>query len=137
MARRRHAAVLIALTLAGCGASAKTGDGALSYTAADGSTRTVRMLAVPPEFAKLLDDGDRVLVAEAQFEALESGAAGASRDWSNPVNGHAGTVTPGPAYTVNQYSCRDFSQRVVVGERSEVARATACRQPDGTWRPIS
>lgn len=134
----RHASVLLALALAGCGASAKTGDsGMLSFQAADGSTRTAMALALTPAMTKILDDSDRGLLAAAQFEALEHGAAGGARDWSNTANGHAGTVTPGPTYSVNQYSCRDFSQRVVIDDRSEVSRATACRQPDGTWRPIS
>lgn len=135
----RHASVLLALTLAGCGASAKTGETTdmLSFQASDGTMRTAMVLALTETMAKVLDDRDRVFVAAAQFEALEHGPAGGSRDWSNPANGHAGTVTPGPTYSVNQYSCRDFSQRVVIGDRSEVSRATACRQPDGTWRPIS
>lgn len=139
MQARRNGVILLALALAGCSASAKTGDGGgmLSFQASDGTTRNAMALALTAEMGKVLDDSDRVLIAAAQFEALEQGASGAARDWANPANGHAGTVTPGPTYSVNQYTCRDFSQRVVVGERSEVTRATACRQPDGTWRPIS
>jgi surface antigen len=139
MVRHRNGVILLALALAGCGANAKTGEGGglLSFQAADGSTRTAMVLALTADMGKVIDDSDRVLIAAAQYEALEQGAAGASRDWQNPANGHAGTITPGPTYSVNQYSCRDFSQRVIIGERSEVSRATACRQPDGTWRPIS
>lgn len=134
----RHAAILLASLLAGCGGGAKSYDGGmLSFQTSDGATRSAAVLALTPEISKVLADGDHALLAAAQFEALETSAAGAARDWQNPATGHAGTVTPGPAYTVNQYSCRDFSQRVVVGPKSEVSRATACRQPDGTWRPIS
>ena len=84
-----------------------------------------------------LDDNDRRHAAEAEYEALESTAAGASRDWRNPATGHRGTVTPGPAYSVNQYTCRDYVDQVTVDGKTEILRATACRQPDGSWRPIS
>jgi surface antigen len=84
-----------------------------------------------------LDETDRQLASEAEYEALESLAAGASRDWRNPASGHRGSVSPGPAYSVNQYTCRDYVDQITVDGRSETVRSTACRQPDGSWRPIS
>ena len=84
-----------------------------------------------------LDDNDRRLVSEAEYEALESTAAGASREWRNPATGHRGSVSPGPAYSVNQYTCRDYVDQISVDGKSETIRSTACRQPDGSWRPIS
>jgi len=84
-----------------------------------------------------LDEADRRLAADAEFEALESTAAGASREWRNPATGHRGSVTPGPAYSVNQYTCRDYVDQITVDGKAETVRATACRQPDGSWRPIS
>jgi surface antigen len=84
-----------------------------------------------------LDDADRRLVSQAEYDALESTAAGASREWRNPANGHRGSVSPGPAYSVNQYTCRDYVDQITVDGRTDTVRATACRQPDGSWRPIS
>ena len=84
-----------------------------------------------------LDETDRRLVAEAEYEALESTAAGASREWRNPASGHRGSVSPGPAYSVNQYTCRDYVDQITVDGKTETVRSTACRQPDGSWRPIS
>jgi surface antigen len=84
-----------------------------------------------------LDDADRRLVAEAEFEALESGVAGTSREWKNGASGHRGSVTPGPAYSVNQYTCRDYVDQITVDGKTDTVRSTACRQPDGSWRPIS
>ncbi|NLH79270.1 MAG: hypothetical protein GX458_00275 [Phyllobacteriaceae bacterium] len=89
------------------------------------------------DLGRQLDDGDRRLAAEADFVALETGGAGIARDWHNPATGRHGQVTPGPAYAVNQYTCRDFVDAVVVDSRRETRRSTACRQPDGSWRPIS
>lgn len=84
-----------------------------------------------------LDESDRHAAVHAEYEALESTAAGASREWRNPATGRRGSVTPGPAYSVNQYTCRDYVDQVTVDGRPEILRATACRQPDGSWRPIS
>ncbi|MBP0650932.1 hypothetical protein J8J40_28170, partial [Mycobacterium tuberculosis] len=83
--------ILLALALAGCGANAGTRDdgaGLLSFQASDGTTRSGLVLPMPADVAKQLDARDRTLVAEAQFEALEHGAAGAARDWANPATGH-------------------------------------------------
>lgn len=89
------------------------------------------------DLGRQLDDADRRLAAEADFVALESGAAGVAREWSNPASGRHGQVTPGATYAVNQYTCRDYVDVVVVDARKETRRSTACRQPDGSWRPIS
>lgn len=89
------------------------------------------------DLGRLLDDTDRRLAAEADFHVLESGAAGVTREWANPATGHKGQVTPGAAYAVNQYTCRDFVDVVSIEGRRETRRSTACRQPDGSWRPIS
>ena len=89
------------------------------------------------DLGRQLDDGDRRMAAEADFVALETGGAGVAREWHNSATGRRGQVTPGAAYAVNQYTCRDFVDTVVVDGRKETRRATACRQPDGSWRPIS
>lgn len=89
------------------------------------------------ELGRQLDDGDRRIAAEADFVALETGGAGVAREWHNPATGHRGQVTPGVAYAVNQYTCRDFVDTVAMDGRKETRRSTACRQPDGSWRPLS
>lgn len=89
------------------------------------------------DLGRQLDDADRRLAAEADFAALETGAAGVTREWHNGSTGRRGQVTPGATYAVNQYTCRDYVDVVVVDGRKETRRSTACRQPDGSWRPIS
>ncbi len=89
------------------------------------------------DLGRQLDDGDRRVAAEADFVALEQGAAGVVREWHNPATGRRGQVTPGAAYAVNQYTCRDYVDVVAIDGRKETRRSTACRQPDGSWRPIS
>jgi surface antigen len=142
----KHAALVVALALGGCAASAapKESDGGglsgllpFASSSSRPAAKTPSGAPIPGELARGFDEKDRSLFTDAQVEALERGAAGAAKEWQNPVSGHGGTITPGPTYSVNQYSCRDYSQRIVMGEKSEVVRATACRQPDGSWRPIS
>lgn len=106
----------------------------VSLSAAAGALYTAWTI---DDLGRQLDDADRRLAAEADFVALESGVAGVAREWHNTASGRRGQVTPGPAYAVNQYTCRDFVDLVIVDGRKEMRRSTACRQPDGSWRPIS
>lgn len=85
---------------------------------------------------KSLDERDRALSADAEYDALQYRQAGVAREWRNSQSGHSGAVTPGPAYSVNNYTCRDYTHRITIGAKTEVVRSTACRQPDGSWRPL-
>ncbi|WP_407047970.1 glycine zipper 2TM domain-containing protein [Methyloraptor flagellatus] len=88
------------------------------------------------DIGRNLDDRDRELAAQAEYDALEAGPAGSARQWRGP-SGHTGSITPGPAYAVNQYTCRDYTHTIYIDGKPQTARGTACRQPDGTWRPLS
>jgi surface antigen len=83
-----------------------------------------------------LDERDELLMAGAQYDALEYAPPGALREWRNAENGRYGSVTPGARYQVNDYVCRDYTHTVFIDGRRELLRGTACRQPDGTWRPL-
>lgn len=148
-------ATMLSLTLAGCVEVASTkqsiGETAGSLTGGLIGTSKSAQRAAPPsgasaalymawttaDIGRRLDDADRRMAAEAEFEALESDGGGTTREWNNSASGHRGTVTPGQAYAVNQYTCRDWVSAVTIDGRQETRRSTACRQPDGTWRPIS
>ncbi len=84
-----------------------------------------------------LDAADQRAAQNAAYQALDSGQAGAPVTWRNPDSGHYGEVTPGPSYRVNSYSCRDYTQTIYIDGKPEMARGTACKQPDGTWKPVS
>ncbi len=89
------------------------------------------------EIGKKLDERDRAAAAQAEYDALENGQAGTVHDWRNGSSGHSGSITPGPSYSVNDYTCRDYVDRLLVDGHTETLHGTACRQPDGTWRPLS
>ncbi len=82
-----------------------------------------------------LDRSDQQQALAAEYRALELGTAGTAVAWRGATG--AGEVTPGPAYRVNAYACRDYSHTVTIAGQPRTARGTACREPDGTWRPVT
>lgn len=83
-----------------------------------------------------LDDQDRERAYAAQIDALERAPSGAPVGWKNPDSGRYGTIVPGPAYDSRGAKCRSYTHTVYIDNRPQVARGTACRNPDGTWTPI-
>ncbi|MGB3809388.1 MAG: RT0821/Lpp0805 family surface protein [Parvibaculum sp.] len=84
-----------------------------------------------------LDRADQQYMSQSTQSALESGQAGQPVEWRNPDSGHYGTVVPQRAYQQNNTYCREYSQSVVVGGKTERAYGTACRQPDGSWQIVN
>ncbi len=84
-----------------------------------------------------LDDEDKQRAYEAQMSALESGPSGAPVSWKNPDSGRYGSIVPGPAYQQAGRNCRSFTHTVYIDATPQTARGTACRNPDGTWTPLT
>lgn len=87
------------------------------------------------EIGKSLDRADQAALDRTTQGALEVNPTGSQSTWRNPDSGHYGTVTPTRTYQAPSGSyCREFTQTVTIGGRTEEAYGTACRQPDGTWQ---
>jgi len=84
-----------------------------------------------------LDAQDRQRAYAAEMQALESGAPGAPVGWRSDHTAYYGTIVPGPYYERSGLRCREYSHTIYVNGRPEIARGTACRNPDGTWTPVS
>ncbi|MBA4203355.1 MAG: lipoprotein LipA [Polymorphum sp.] len=86
----------------------------------------------------VLETSDRRVAAEAQKQALATPGAGGAVRWDNPRTGRQGEVRPGPKYQVNNTECREFTHQVTSKDNPVpvVARATACTDEKGLWRPI-
>jgi surface antigen len=84
-----------------------------------------------------LDDEDKRRAYAAEMEALERGPSGAPVGWRNPDSGRYGSVIPGPAYSDNGRNCRAYTETIYIDGRPQTARGTACRNPDGSWTPLS
>ena len=89
------------------------------------------------EIGRSLDRADQLALQHTTQETLETAASGTTSTWHNPDSGNMGTVTPTQTYQMNDGTyCREFTQTVTIGSRTEEAYGTACRQPDGSWQII-
>jgi surface antigen len=84
---------------------------------------------------KSLDNADLAAYNAASQRALETAQPGQALPWSNPQSGNSGTITPSNYYqNPNGQYCREYTQTIVVGGRSQQGYGKACRQPDGSWQ---
>jgi surface antigen len=89
------------------------------------------------EIGRKLDDRDRMLAREAEYEAWERGPPGRPVKWRNPDNGRYGEIVSEDYYERAGSRCRNFVHRVYIDGRPQAMRGTACRNPDGTWRQVA
>lgn len=116
--------------------------GLLGSTIGGGSGRVVATVAgaalgglIGNRIGNSMDTQARQQAYSAEYRALEYGAPGAPVTWRQEQ--YYGTVVAGPATPYAGYSrCREYSHTIYINGRPETARGTACRQPDGTWRPV-
>lgn len=90
------------------------------------------------EVGASLDRADMNYYSRAQQQALENSQPGQPLPWNNPKSGHSGSITPAAPYQAdNGQYCREFTNKINVGGRTETGYGTACRQPDGSWQIVS
>jgi surface antigen len=89
------------------------------------------------EIGKSLDQRDRELARQAEYDAWERGQSGRVHRWRNPDNGRYGEVIPEAPYKRGGLDCRDYVHKVYIGGRPQAMRGTACRNSDGTWTNVS
>lgn len=84
-----------------------------------------------------LDNADRQAYHDASQRAMETAQPGQSLPWRNPQSGNYGSITPKGYYRNSQGDyCREYTQTIHVGGRTQQGYGTACRQPDGTWQIV-
>jgi len=148
--------VLTASLLAGCASDMgqKQGVGSLGGAVAGGlagsafGSGTGKMVAVGigsvlgaflgGEMGRSLDRADQLYANQAASTAY-SAPVGQTINWNNPDSGNSGQITTtrdGYQQGSNAY-CREYSQAINVGGRTQTAHGTACQQPDGTWKIVS
>ncbi len=84
-----------------------------------------------------LDEQDRREALNAEYQALEYTPSGKAVLWRNPSTGHYGRVVPSQTYDVGEQNCRQYTHTVYIGGEANILRGTACKERDGTWRPVS
>ena len=83
-----------------------------------------------------LDERNRQAALQAEYNALERGRPGEPVRWQGD-NGVYGQVVPQQSYQVGSQNCRRYTHTIYIDGRPEQASGTACRQPDGSWRPLA
>jgi surface antigen len=83
-----------------------------------------------------MDDEDRQRAYAAQVDALESGPGAAPVTWRNPDSGRNGSIVPGPVSQRGGMQCRQYTHTIYLDGQPQVARGTACRNPDGSWKSV-
>jgi surface antigen len=156
MAFWRPIATVLAVSavLAGCGANGPNKEdtgmvlggvagGIVGNTIGKGRGNTLATVAgvlvggiVGSQIGRSLDERDRVLAQEAEYEALERGNSGVARQWRNPDNGRYGEIVPSKPYKRGANDCRDYTHTIYMDGRPQQMRGTACRNPDGTWQNV-
>ncbi len=86
--------------------------------------------------ASQLSAVDRKKALEAEYRALEYSPAGKSVSWSG-AGSNAGEVTAAQPYQVGSQNCRQYSHNFTINGYQQTARGTACRNPDGSWTPLT
>ena len=93
---------------------------------------------------KVANTGDRPIQVGSHTHfseanrALEFDRDGSTRKWNNPNTGNSGSVTPKRTFqTASGENCREYEHTIMVDGKSEIAKGTACRKPDGTWHVIN
>ena len=83
----------------------------------------------------VLDADDKRAAAATTQRSLERAPTGQSTSWRNPDSGHSGTVTPTRTYKNEAgQDCREFTQTIQVGGKTEQGYGTACRDSAGNWK---
>ncbi len=84
-----------------------------------------------------LDCEDRSYAYNTYYDGFNGGRVGVPYQWRNPRNGHYGEFRIDDYYNDPVgFRCANFTQRVWIGGRPQMASGRACRQPDGTWAVV-
>ena len=119
---------LLAAALAGCATTGGTsgGDGARDL----GPSSQL----VPGLIGQQMTEQDRGRVKLA----LDNNSNNQSTAWQGAQGRNSYKVTPVRTFSEGDGTrCRDFDTQATIDGRHQRIRGTACRQADGSWRPLS
>jgi len=89
------------------------------------------------DIGRNLPERDRRKALEAEYKALEYTPGGTAVAWQSDNGRTGGQVVAAQPYRVGSQDCRQYSHRITDGARQAEARGTACRNPDGSWTPLT
>lgn len=83
-----------------------------------------------------LGNADRRNALRAEYKALEAAPGGQGVPWQG-ANGVTGEVVAATPYQVGSQNCRQYTQTINAAGATTTRRGAACRNPDGTWTPLT
>jgi len=83
-----------------------------------------------------LDKADVDAMNKTQYRALEYAKTGQQVSWNNPDSGVHGYVIPTKTYSTHGQNCREYTQTVVIGGKTQQGFGKACRRDDGSWEIV-
>ena len=89
------------------------------------------------QIGKYMDEQDKMRMEKTTQNTLERSKTGQTSSWQNPDSGNSGTITTTRTFQNEGRYCREFTQTITVGGKTEKGYGTACRQPDGSWQIVS
>lgn len=98
---------------------------------------TLAGAAVGSSVGASLDKIDQQYQTNTSQNALETYKTGQTAAWRNPDSGNSGTITPTRTYQEASGYCREYTQTISVGGKTEKAYGKACRQSDGSWHIVN
>ena len=136
---------LSVLILGGCATNQQSGTligglagAAIGSTIGDGRGQNIAIAAgaiagslIGSSIGQRLDEQDQSRIAYSMERNQRS-------SWTNSRTGRRYTVMPAPTIaspTANR-QCREFTVETEIGDRTESAYGTACRQSDGSWKIV-
>jgi surface antigen len=86
-----------------------------------------------------LDKGSIAYNNQQTQKALETSQPGQALPWQSPSNPQvSGVIVPQAPYQNAQgVYCREYTEKILIGGQTQTAVGHACRNPDGTWTPVS
>tara|TARA_Y100000815_G_scaffold108865_1_gene97487 strand:- start:39914 stop:40411 length:498 start_codon:yes stop_codon:yes gene_type:complete len=92
---------------------------------------------LPEEIKTQMNGATRDAALQAEYQALEYTPAGQKVTWGETGAPLKGEVVPSQPYRVGSQDCRQYTHTVFTGGAPVASRGTACRNPDGSWTPLT
>ncbi|KXF78270.1 hypothetical protein ATN84_00210 [Paramesorhizobium deserti] len=84
-----------------------------------------------------LAPADRKKALEAEYKALEYSPVGQATSWKSASGAQSGEVVAAQPYQVGSQNCRQYTHSFTIDGSPQTVRGTACRNPDGSWTPLT
>lgn len=111
----------------------KPGLGSAKPTVASGNAGISGGGLIGGVFGSVLSDADKAVALNAEYRALEYAGGGELVTWTGKDGKAAGKVVAAQPYRVGSQDCRQYKHELMIGAAVTNARATACRNNDGSW----